>query len=105
VDHPDTSVAALPRSAFMLIGPYDEWGNLGRNTFRKDGVFNVNAALSHTWNLTGDQALEFEVESLNLFNHPQFDWPGNSLSGDEFAVISNTLNDGRAFVFGLTLRF
>ena len=39
VDHPDTAAAQLPRSAFAFIQPGDRRGNLGRNTFRRDGDF------------------------------------------------------------------
>lgn len=105
IDNPDTSVQNLPRSAFAYIQPTDLQGNLGRNTFRKDGVFNINAAVSRTWNLRGEESLMFRVESLNLLNHPQFDEPGKSLASDTFATISNTLNDGRAFRFNLSLNF
>ena len=34
---------ALPTSAFGFIQAVETAGNLGRNTFRKDGIFNVNA--------------------------------------------------------------
>ena len=43
------------------------------------------------------------VESINAFNTPQFARPGADLSGANFGVITNTLNDGRTFRF--TLRF
>ena len=105
IDHPDTSQQLLPRSAFEFIGATDSAGNLGHNTFRKDGVFNINMGLARSWNLTGEKSLMFRAESLNLFNHPQFDRPGRSLTSDDFGVITNTLNDGRAFRFMLRLSF
>lgn len=105
IDDPDTSVARLPRSAFTTIKPTDTRGNLGRNTFRKDGIANINAGISKRWNLKGESSLLFRAESLNLLNHPQFAEPGRSLSSRDFAVITNTLNDGRAFRFTLQLGF
>ncbi len=105
VDHPDTSAAQLPRSAFQFIRPTDRRGNLGRNTFRRDGIFNVNFGLSKRWTLSGDNALLLRVESLNLLNHPQFAEPGSSLTGRNFGVISNTLNDGRTLTFTLRFQF
>jgi len=105
IDNPDTSVAMLPRSAFAYIQPTDERGNLGRNTFRKDAVNNINADLSKRWTLSGDQFLYFSVEALNLANHPQFEAPGADLTANNFATITNTLNDGRAFQFSLRLDF
>ncbi len=105
IDHPDTSVERLPASAFSFMLPADAAGNIGRNTFRKDGVWNVNAGLSRRFTLGGDRSVLFRIESLNFLNHPQFAEPGQSLSENNFAQITNTLNDGRAFKFTLQLRF
>ena len=105
IDHPDTSVARLPESAFSFMLPGELAGNVGRNTFRKDGVWNINAGLSRRFVLGGERSVLFRVESLNFLNHPQFAEPGQSLSEDNFAQITNTLNDGRAFKFTLQFRF
>ncbi len=103
VNHPDTSRALLPRSAFSFIGPTDRAGNLGRNTFRKDGVWNVNMALSRRILLPRKASLLLRAESLNLLNHPQFAEPDINLASRTFGAITNTLNDGRAFRFTLQL--
>ncbi len=103
IAHPDTAIARLPRHAFATIRPGDPRGNLGRNTFRKDGIANVNAAFSRRWAIAGDKALLFRAESLNFLNHPQFAEPDSALSSQDFGFITNTLNDGRTFRF--TLRF
>jgi hypothetical protein len=102
IDHPDTASQRLPTSAFSFIQPTDQRGNLGRNTFRRDGIANVNLALSKSWPI-GEDTLLFRVESLNFTNHPQFQDPGSSLAQGNFGKITNTLNDGRTFRF--TLRF
>ena len=39
INNPDTSQKMLPQSAFSFIEPTDLRGNLGRNTFRKDGIW------------------------------------------------------------------
>ena len=93
----------MPAEAFGTLAPGELTGNLGNNVFRKDGVFNVNAALSRRFVLRGESSLLLRIESLNLTNHPQFEEPGRDLSGDNFGRITNTLNDGRAFRFGLRL--
>lgn len=101
IGDPDTSAQLLPRSAFSLIAPTDPGGNLGRNTFRKGAIRNVNASLSRRWPLPGTQAgerwLQFRAESINFFNTPQFAEPGFELSNPNFGAITNTLNDGRTF--------
>lgn len=104
-DHPDKSQALLPLSAFAFQSPGQAAGTLGRNTFRKDGVWNVNFALSRQFALKGDMSLRFQAESLNLLNHAQFEEPGTTLTDSNFGQITNTLNDGRTFQFTLGLSF
>ena len=53
VNNPDTSLAILRRSAFSI--DRDMYlkgrGNIGRNTFRKDGIANFNVALARSFTL------------------------------------------------------
>ena len=105
VDDPDKSAQQMPRSAFTFIAPAERAGTLGRNSFRKDGVFNINAGLSRRFRLGGDNTLLFRAESLNFLNHPQFAEPGINVSENNFGQITNTLNDGRAFRFTLEISF
>ncbi len=105
IDHPDRSRQLLPRSAFGFIRPGDERGNIGRNTFRRGPIRNLNASLSGQWKLPKERALLFRVESNNLTNTPQFAEPGFTLTDPNFGVITNTLNDGRSFRFVLRLSF
>ena len=103
IDDPDSSFNQLPASAFSFISPTDLRGDLGRNTFRRDGIANINMAVSKSWPLGRDNTLLFRAESLNFTNHPQFQEPGAQLAQANFGQITNTLNDGRTFRF--TLRF
>ncbi len=105
IGDPDTSRALLPASAFGFIRPTDAAGNLGRNTFRRGGIRNVNASISRAWALKKEMRLTFRAESVNLFNTPQFAEPGLELSSPNFGQITNTLNDGRTFRLGLQLGF
>ncbi len=104
-NHPDTAAGAIPASAFSFIGPTEAAGNLGRNTFRKDSVWNVNLALSRRLSISGDRSVLFRAESLNFFNHPQFEEPDINLASRTFGAITNTLNDGRTFRVTLQFEF
>jgi hypothetical protein len=96
VGHPDSSRQLLPPAAFAFPGPNDEFGgNLGRNTFRKGGIYNVNASVGRDFDVAGDRKLSFRVEAINLLNTPQFAEPGVELTNPNFGAITNTLNDGR----------
>ncbi len=105
VKHPDTSRSLLPLDAFGFIEPTEQRGNIGRNTFRKDGIQNLNAAVSRTWPIAAEARLTLRAESNNVLNRPQFAAPGNEIVSPNFGQITNTLNDGRTFRFLLRLGF
>ena len=105
ISHPDTSGGIIRRGRFAFLGPDQMSGSLGRNTFRKSGIANWNAALSKLWRFGGGRewTAVLRAEAYNLTNHPQFDEPQRNLSSPSFGRITNTLNDGRVFQIGLRL--
>ncbi len=108
IDNPDTSQSILRRSAFSADDTFLKGrGNIGRNTFRKDGAANFNAALTRTFQAFADQAkaIVFRAEALNMTNHPQFDAPNAIFSSPSFGQITNTLNAGRIMQFVMNVRF
>ena len=105
IDHPDTSREQLPVSAFSFIGLSEQNGSVGRNTFRKDAIANINMSLSRSWPVGPERALLFRVESINFFNTAQFAEPALDLASPNFGQITNTLNDGRTFRFLLRFSF
>jgi hypothetical protein len=105
IGNPATSRQLLPAAEFARIAPGAETGNLGVNTFRKGPIRNVNAAVSRSWKLAREARLNFRAESINLLNTPQFAEPGSVWGTPEFGFITNTLNEGRTFRFGLSLNW
>lgn len=103
IGDPDTSRQLLPRSAFTFLSAGQVRGNLGRNTFRKGAIRNVNASLARAWSFAHDLRLTLRAESINFFNTPQFAEPGTQILDPNFGAITNTLNDGRTFRFTLQL--
>ena len=95
----------MPLAAFRFLTPGDRRGNLGSNTFRRGGIHNLNASLGRTWRLHKEQNLSLRAESINLTNTPQFAEPNNDMTNPAFGLITNTLNDGRAFQFTLQLKW
>jgi hypothetical protein len=105
VGDPDTAPRLLPRSAFRFMNaPLEMQGSLGRNTFRKGKIANVNASIQRSFPVR-DWQLVWRAESINFFNTPQFAAPGDNLAAPNFGQITNTLNDGRTFRFTLRLAF
>lgn len=105
IGHPDQSTSLLPRAAFAFMTLDQARGSLGRNTFRKGPIRNVNAALARTFAIQTDHRLTLRAEAINLLNTPQFAEPGFSLTNPNFGKITNTLNDGRTFRFGMSYGF
>jgi hypothetical protein len=105
VGDPDSSAALLPARAFSFIVPQDDRGNLGRNTFRRGKIANVNAAAEREWRFRREWSLTFRAESVNFLNTPQFAEPNYNLVSPSFGVITNTMNDGRTFRMLLRVQF
>ncbi len=105
ISHPDTATRILTRDRFAFIRAGEVRGNLGRGTFRRARIWNWNGSLTRRVPLPGDWTVLFTGEVYNLSNTPQFDEPQRNLSSPSFGKITNTLNDGRVFQFGIRLIF
>jgi hypothetical protein len=105
IDHPDTAGSILRRDRFAYIAAGERRGSIGRGTFRKAGIANLNAALSKQWHWgwRREWTALVRAEVYNLTNTPQFDEPQRNLSSPAFGKITNTLNDGRIWQVGLRL--
>ena len=105
IGNPDTSAQLLPASAFAFLTPGMTAGNLGRNTFRKGPIRNVNASVARRFRVWRERPLTIRAESINLFNTAQFSAPDNMLIDSSFGEITNTLNNGRSLRFGASFEF
>jgi hypothetical protein len=103
IGDPDTAPLILSRDRFSYIVAGESRGNLGRNTFRKGGILNCNAAITRSWRwgLQGERGFTVRAEAFNLNNRPQFDEPQRNYSSPAFGKITNTLNDGRVLQLGI----
>ena len=100
IGSPDTSESLIPRNAFRYIdAPSEQAGSLGRNTFRKGKIANINTSLARRFAMGPEWSMELRAESINFFNTPQFAEPGRYLASPNFGQINNTLNDGRTYRF------
>ena len=107
-DDPDTSQSIFDRAFFDTTNiPPGGRGNIGNNTFRKDGTNNWNFAVGKMFRFAGgrERTLRFRAEFINLLNHAQFAKPGVQISIPTFGQITNTVNKGRQVQFSLRLNF
>jgi hypothetical protein len=103
ISHPNIAPQILRRDRFAYLEPGENRGSVGRGTFRKAGIRNLNAAVGKQWRWGGqrERSVILRGEAFNLTNTPQFDEPQRNLSSPAFGKITNTLNDGRIMQFGL----
>jgi hypothetical protein len=102
IGDPNTAPLILRRDRFTYIQAGQLRGNLGRGTFRKATIANMNAALSKQMNWR-DWTVVVRGEAYNLTNTPQFDEPQRNFSSPSFGHITNTLNDGRVLQLGVRI--
>ena len=83
-----------------------------RNELRGPGTFNIDLALSKSWNITERQAVKFSWETFNLTNTPRFDVGTMQLNGNNslsnstsFGNFSSTLSQQRVMEFALRYTF
>ncbi|HKX26971.1 MAG TPA: hypothetical protein VJ302_04680, partial [Blastocatellia bacterium] len=97
------------RSAFAAVnipsGQPQRFGNVGRNTMRGPGFFNLDLSLFRTLSFTERLKLQFRFEALNALNHPNFGNPGTDISNAAgFGLITSTIGQGSRIWRG-ALRF
>jgi len=87
------------RAAFTPA-PAGQQGNLGRNVLRGFGAWQADVSLQRKFQLTESLNLLFRAESFNVFNHPNFGNPVNTLTSPLFGratqTLANSLGSGGA---------
>ena len=87
------------RAAFTAV-PAGQQGNFGRNVLRGFGAWQTDLALQRQFHLTELMGLRFRAEFFNIFNHPNFGNPTNTLTSPLFGrstqTLANSLGSGGA---------
>jgi len=84
--------------------------------FGNSGVGIMSCCTQHNWDmaiikntkvggLREDATLQFRAEFFNLFNHAQFNPPGNDRNSNTFGLITSSSVPGRILQFGLKYSF
>lgn len=87
--------------------PQFVFGNSGRNILYGPGRNNLDFAVHRRFRVAKREAsaLEFRFEAFNLFNHPQFGNPGNTLGVPGAAQIGSTALPNRQLQAALRFEF
>ncbi len=67
------------------------WGNIGPNSFRGPGYFNIDTNISRTFKIREKLNFTFGIQAYNVLNHANFANPSGSLSAGTFGQITTTL--------------
>ena len=92
-------------SAFRTVSNA-RFGNVGRNTLRGPGYFNIDMGLFRTVSVKEHFQVQFRAEALNAFNHPNFGNPNGDTTNPNFGYILGTIGQGsRIWRFASRLSF
>jgi outer membrane receptor protein involved in Fe transport len=74
---------------------------------RTDGLSNFDFAIfkNSTFGTESRLGLQFRAEFFNLFNTPQFGYPGQTVGTPQFGIVSSQVNNPRLIQFGLKFMF
>jgi hypothetical protein len=93
----DSKVATgrrLNPAAFNFALPGGQMGNLGRNALRGPAFWQVDASIQRTFGLFERLNMQFRWEVFNIFNHPNFLYPGNRAATFNNNVVTVAPNFG-----------
>ena len=77
--------------AAFAAPPAGQQGDFGRNVLRGFGAWQADVALQRQFHLTEKFGLRFRAEFFNIFNHPNFGSPDNTLGDPLFGLSTQTL--------------
>lgn len=98
--------AACGAAGATFVNAGTGYGNSAIGSILGPGQFNFDMSLAKDTKLWEGGTLEFKVDAFNVFNHAQFNPPGNDLNAaSTFAKITSTSVTPRVMQFGLKLLF
>jgi hypothetical protein len=97
--------SSVPTANFPFTPGLAGLGNLGRNTFRTDGVSNWDFGLYKNFKITETNTLAFRAEFYNAFNHVTFGTPNTTVTSTAFGRITGQRNAPRFLQFAFRYIF
>ena len=87
----DPTVSCLPGATFADYTAQSDFGNTGRNFFRGPQYFDTDFSLFKNFHITESMVFTLGANAFNVFNHPNFANPTNSVTSSSFGQILNTV--------------
>ncbi len=104
VTYPRTLQRWFDPSAYATPAPYT-YGNASRNSLFGPGRFNWDMSLFKNFVIHDQMRFEFRAEAFNVFNHPQFGLPNQSIGNAQVGSITSTVGNPRQLQMGIRFQF
>jgi hypothetical protein len=104
VTYPKTLQRWFDPSAYGTPAPYT-YGNASRNSLFGPGRTNWDMSLFKNFVIREQIRFEFRAEAFNVFNHPQFGLPNQSIGNAQVGSITSTVGNPRQLQMGLRFQF
>ncbi len=86
------NVACFSPASFAAASVQNNFGNIGRNSFRGPGYFDTDLNVSKTFAVRERYKLLIGAYFFNVLNHPNFDLPVNNIANGSFGQIQSTVS-------------
>jgi hypothetical protein len=86
----------------IVLQPFGQYGNMGRNTLRAPGITQWDFSLFKNTLIAEHLNVQFRMEFFNFMNHPNFRVPNSTPEQAGFGVITSA-EEPRRIQFGLKL--
>ncbi len=104
VVYPHTLLNWFSTSAYSTPAPYT-YGNAGRNSLIGPGRTNLDLSLMKTFPVHDAMVLQLRLEAFNLFNHPQFNYPNQTVGSGQVGQITSIVGTPRNLQAALRFEF
>jgi hypothetical protein len=104
VVYPHTLLHWFSPSAYATPAPYT-YGNAGRNTLLGPGRTNFDWSLFKNFPVREQMLFQFRFEAFNVFNHPQFGYPNQTVGNSQVGQITGIVGNARNLQASLRFQF
>ena len=86
------NISCFSKSSFAVAASQHDWGNIPRNSFRGPGYFDTDLNVAKVFSIRENYQLKVGAYFFNVFNHANFDLPGNNIAAGNFGQILNSVS-------------
>ncbi len=104
VVYPKTLLHWFLPTAYSNPAPYT-YGDASRNSLVGPGRTNLDESLFKNFTIHEQMTLQFRFEAFNVFNHPQFSYPNQTVGNSQVGQITSIVGNARNLQASLRFQF